>query len=149
MSSLCVFQDNAVKFVDKPIKILIIEDSPTQAAVLGELVRQIGYTPAVYTDVRGGVQQILAKEEPALVLLDLRLLDARGNPMADGFQVCREIKRSAQKPAVVVVSAEGDDEACEWAILQGADAFLQKPFAAKDLTEVIADVLRERGNESE
>lgn len=126
----------------KAIKILIVEDSPTQAAVLAELVRQIGYTPVVYTDVRIGIQQILAKEQPGLVLLDLRLLDSKGNQVADGFQICKEIKRSPQRPPVIVVTAEGDDEACEWAILQGADAFLQKPFAAKDLTEVIAEVLK-------
>ena len=80
-------------------------------------------------------------EKPDLVLLDLRLLDSDGRPAADGFQVCREIKRSELRPPVIVLTAEGDDDACEWAILQGADAFVQKPFAASDLTAVMASVL--------
>ena len=130
--------------MESSIRILIIEDSPTQAAVIAELVRQVGYQPVVYTEVHTGIQSILDREKPGLVLLDLRLLDPKGKPMADGFQLCREIKRSALKVPVVVVTAEGDDEACEWAMLQGADAFLQKPFKATDLTSVIAEVLGEK-----
>jgi two-component system, OmpR family, alkaline phosphatase synthesis response regulator PhoP len=128
--------------LDSTLRILIIEDSPTQAAVIAELVRQIGFTPVVYTEVRAGIHSILAREQPKVVLLDLKLLDAKGNPVADGFQICREIKRSPSKPPVIVISAQDDDEACEYALLQGADAFLQKPFVATDLTDAITTVLR-------
>ena len=123
-------------------RVLIIEDSPSQAAVIADVVRQAGHEPFIYTDISDGISQILASEQPELVLLDLRLLDAEGNQVADGFQLCREIKRSPRKPPVVVISAEGGDEACEWALLQGADAFLQKPFAVDDLKGVIDQVLR-------
>lgn len=126
----------------KEMKVLVIEDSPSQAAVIADIVRQAGHTSVVYTELTVGISQILAKEQPNLVLLDLNLLNEEGEPVADGFQLCREIKRSPLKPAVIVVSAQGDDEACEWALLQGADGYLQKPFAAKDLTQVISDVLR-------
>ena len=122
-------------------KILVIEDSPTQAAVIADIVRQAGHEPVVYSELTMGISQILAKEVPRIVLLDLKLLDREGNPAADGFQLCGEIKRSALKPTVIVISAEGDDEACEWAILQGADGYLQKPFVAKDLLAAIASAL--------
>ena len=46
---------------------------------------------------------------------------------------------------MIVISAEGDDDACEWAILQGADAYLQKPFAPEDLNEVLNEVLSQEG----
>ena len=123
------------------IKVLIVEDSPSQAAIIAALVKQAGYAAAVYNELPTGIAQSLAKEEPDLVLLDLKLLDASGKPMADGFQICREIKRSAPGTPVIVITAEGDDEACEWAIMQGADAFLQKPFVASDLTQAIEEVL--------
>lgn len=122
-------------------KILVIEDSPTQAAVIADIVRQAGHEPVVYSELTIGISQILAKEVPRIVLLDLKLLDREGNPAADGFQLCGEIKRSTLKPTVIVISAEGDDEACEWAILQGADGYLQKPFVAKDLLAAIASAL--------
>ncbi len=121
-------------------RILVIEDSPSQAAVIADIVRQLGFTPVVYTQLAMGITQIIQKETPRVVLLDLKLLDSDGNQVADGFQLCREIKRSPQKPAVVVISAQGDEDSCEWAILQGADGYLQKPFKAGDLERVIKEL---------
>ena len=122
-------------------KILIVEDSPSQAAIIATVVKQAGHLAAVYSQLPMGITQILTMEKPDLVLLDLRLLDAEGRPMADGFQICREIKRSVPTLPVIVVSAEGDEDACEWAVLQGADAYLQKPFAVEDLTSLVNQVL--------
>lgn len=123
-------------------RVLIVEDSPSQSAVIADIVRQAGHTPIVYNTLPTGISQILLKEQPNLVLLDLRLADSEGNQIADGFQLCREIKKSPLQPPVVVITAEGDDEACEWALLQGADAFLQKPFATEDLTNVMREILQ-------
>jgi len=122
-------------------KILIVEDSPSQSAIIASIVEQAGHQPVVYNQLPVGISQILDRESPDLVLLDLRLLDEDGKPAADGFQVCREIKSSPENPPVIVVTAETDDDAFEWALLQGADAFLQKPFAPEDLTQVIGEVL--------
>jgi DNA-binding response OmpR family regulator len=127
--------------IGRQTKILIIEDSPSQAAVIADIVGQSGFAPVVYHSVKGGVVRILEKETPAAVLLDLNLLDEDGNQVADGFQICREIKRSLQNVPVVVVSAEDESEATEWALHQGADAFIQKPFAVSDLLEVLNRVL--------
>ncbi len=123
-------------------KVLIVEDSPSQAAAIAALVDQLGFSSVVYTELPTGINQILVKERPDLVLLDLMLLDPSGKQMADGFQICREIKRHNSRTPVIVISAEGDDDACEWAILQGADAYLQKPFAPEDLSDVVAEVFR-------
>lgn len=131
--------------MSKPTKILIVEDSPSQAAIIASVVRQAGHEAAIYSQLPRGIGQILEQEQPDLVLLDLRLLDAEGQPMADGFQICREIKRRKRDLPVIVVSAEGDQDACEWAVLQGADAYLQKPFAVEDLSGLMDEVLERKG----
>ena len=123
-------------------KVLIVEDSVSQAAVIADVVRKAGHDPVVVNDVSRGIAQIMRPINPALVLLDLVLLGPDGKPQADGFQLCREIKRvSKGKVKVVVVSSKGDQESTEWAILQGADGFLQKPFVVEDLVAVMTDVL--------
>jgi len=123
-------------------KILIVEDSPSQAAVINEVVTQAGHEPLPPPDLHKGIAQILKSSMPDVVLLDLVLLGEDGKPMADGFQLCREIKRASKgKIKVVIVSSKGDEESAEWAILQGADAFLQKPFAVEDLVEVLRELL--------
>jgi DNA-binding response OmpR family regulator len=123
-------------------KVLIVEDSKSQAAIIAEIVRNAGHTPTIYPDLSAGVTQTLASTNPEIVLLDLVLLGPDGKPTADGFQICREIKRSSQnRIKVVVVSAKGDEDSAEWALLQGADAFLQKPFAVDDLVRVMSQML--------
>lgn len=122
-------------------RILIVEDSHSQSAIIADIVSQAGHEPIVYNTLPTGISQILLKEQPALVLLDLRLTDSEGTEVADGFQICREIKKSPLHPAVIVITAEGDQEACEWALLQGADAYLQKPFRLEDLTVIMDEIL--------
>ncbi len=127
-------------------KVLIIEDSPTQAALLSDLVEQASHEPIICTDFQRGIAQVIKSIEPQLVLLDLTLLGPDGKPVADGFQICREIKRvSGRKIGVIIVSAKGDDDSAEWAVLQGADAFLQKPFAVDDLIGTIKEVMQHLG----
>ncbi len=127
--------------MSKQTKVLIVEDSPTQAAIIAELVNDMGHEPIVYTSLPTGISQILTKEIPDLVLLDLRLVDEMGHQFADGFQICREIKRVSPNVPVIIVTAEGDDEACQWAFLQGANAYIQKPFVADEFARVISKVL--------
>ncbi len=122
-------------------RVLIIEDSRSQSAILADVVRQAGHTPVVYNSLPVGITQILFKEQPEVVLLDLKLANEDGVQIADGFQLCREIKKSSLNPSVVVITAEDDEEACQWALLQGADAFLQKPFKLDDLTTILSDIL--------
>jgi twitching motility two-component system response regulator PilH len=123
-------------------RVLIIEDSPTQAAIIADIVKSAGHEAVVCSDVSKGINQVIKPVNPDLVLLDLVLLGPDGKPMGDGFQICREIKRVSKNTVpVVVISSKGDEESAEWAILQGADAFLQKPFAVEDLLAVLAQVL--------
>lgn len=123
-------------------KVLIIEDSASQAMIIAEIVRDAGHEPHVCPDFTKGVVAMMAPVSPDLVLLDLMLVGPDGRQLCDGFQLCREIKRfSKNSVAVVVVSAKEDDTSAEWAIMQGADAFMQKPFAVEDLLGVIREAL--------
>ena len=123
-------------------KILIVEDSVSQAAIMSELVKAAGHDATIAKDFAKGVIQSVMPHNPDIVLLDLILLDESGKQVADGFQICRDIKKSSQgKIKVVIVSSKEDEESTEWALLQGADAFLTKPFAVPELIAVINSLL--------
>ena len=120
--------------------VLIIEDSPTQAAAIAEIVQKLGFDPKVFHALPSSVEQLLKEVTPKIVLLDLRLLDERGNSVGDGFQICRDIKRISSDTPVIIISSEDIEIAGEWARLQGADAFLQKPFVPQDLQQLLQDL---------
>ncbi len=127
-------------------RILIIEDSPTQADVIAGIVSALGCTPIVYNVISKGVDQILNEDNPDVVLVDLCLLDDDGNSVSDGFQICREVKKLRPSVPVIIVSSEDAAEAGEWARMQGADAFLQKPFVPDDLGKLLIGVCSPKKN---
>jgi DNA-binding response OmpR family regulator len=122
-------------------KVLIVEDSKSQAAIMAEIVRNAGHEPSIASDSAAIVMKAVQSTVPELVLLDLVLLGPDGQPAADGFQLCGEIKRKNPKTKVLIVSAKGDEDSTEWAMAQGADGFLQKPFTVDDLIGVIEQVI--------
>ncbi len=127
-------------------RVLIVEDSPAQAAIIAEIVKEAGHDALVCREFTKGAGAMLQPMTPDLVLLDLTLLDPDGKPVGDGFHICREIKRLTRNSvAVVVVSAKEDDTSSEWALMQGADAYLQKPFAVEDLVSVMREALAVMG----
>ena len=76
------------------------------------------------------------QQEPAdVVLIDIML------PGIDGFEVCRSIRRSSDVP-IVMVTARADTHDVVAGLEAGADDYLTKPFAPKELSARIRSLLR-------
>jgi DNA-binding response OmpR family regulator len=76
------------------------------------------------------------KEHPAdVVLIDIML------PGIDGFEVCRSIRRDSDVP-IVMVTARADTHDVVAGLEAGADDYLTKPFAPKELSARIRALLR-------
>lgn len=121
-------------------KILIIEDSPLQRAVIVNIVKELGFEPFPVEEFQVSLVPLLEKHEIDLVLLDLLLVDEQGNAIADGFQVCAELKNAKPEIKIIVITAENDTSAKEFAELQGADAFITKPFQVDKLAKCIKSI---------
>jgi twitching motility two-component system response regulator PilH len=75
------------------------------------------------------VERTIDAERPALVLLDVVM------PQRNGFQVCRDLKANAEYsriPVIVVSSKDGESDKF-WAMQQGADGYVVKPFTPEQL----------------
>lgn len=121
-------------------KVLIVEDSPLQRAVITNIVKELGYEPVPVETFAVSLVPLLKSHNIDLVLLDLVLVDENGRAVADGFQVCAELKLAKPDLKIIVITAENDDSAREFAILQGADAFISKPFQVEKLAKCIDDI---------
>ena len=117
-------------------RILIIDDSPTQLIGIQRIVEKLGHQTLTAEDGAAGVA--LAKAElPDLILMDVVM------PNLNGFQATRQLSRegSTRDIPVVLVTTKDQDTDRMWGMRQGARAYLTKPFAEADLTDVIGRLL--------
>ena len=119
------------------IKVLIAEDSASQAEVLRRQLVQEGYQVIVTRNGADALQRTFA-EEPDIVLLDIVM------PQMDGYEVCRKIKshHKLQFTPVVLVTILDDSDCKIKGIEAGADDFLNKPVDYAELTARVKSLLR-------
>jgi len=122
--------------VANPQRILIVDDSPTELALARSVLQQAGYQVRTATDGEQAIE-LADKETPDLVVLDVVM------PRKNGFQVCRHLKMGAATKGVKVLmlSSKGQEADRFWAMKQGADLYMTKPFDARTLLTNVESLL--------
>lgn len=117
-------------------RILVVDDVEDIRTFVKAALTPEGYEVVEAAD---GVEalELFRREEPALVILDLSI----GQP--DGFEVCREIRRTSTVPIIMLTShvQEMDEAMC---LAAGADDFITKPVSARILTLRTSTQMRHR-----
>jgi twitching motility two-component system response regulator PilH len=103
-------------------RVLIIEDSATDAAIVKELLEKEGLEVAVAVSGKEGVEKAVVSR-PDLIVLDLIL------PDVSGFEVCSMLKKESclNKAIVVVLSVKDNIDDITKAFHVGADDYIIKP----------------------
>src|SRR4051794_6433390 len=127
-----------------PARILIVEDSPTQARQLTLLLQDAGFAPEAAPDAESAFERLL-REPFDLVLSDLLL------PGDSGFDLCRRIKAEPRlrHVPVVVLTSQADPANVLRGLEAGADGFMTKDRAPADLVNGIRHALRDGAPEPE
>lgn len=119
---------------DPPSKgeILVVDDTPEALALLGEVLRQAGYTVRLAPNGDLALWTAVASP-PDIVLLDVRM------PGIDGFEVCRRLKSepATMNLPIIFVSAQDDTDNKKNGFHAGAVDYIAKPF---DCDEVLQRV---------
>jgi two-component system alkaline phosphatase synthesis response regulator PhoP len=116
-------------------RILVVEDEPGIALGLQEDLSLEGYDVEVAGD--GDIATRRAKE----VAFDLILLDVM-LPRKDGFQVCRELRRSGVHTPIILLTARAQEAEKVLGLQLGADDYVTKPFSPMELLARVQAVLR-------
>jgi twitching motility two-component system response regulator PilH len=108
--------------------ILVVDDSPTERKLMQQALEGKGFILIAASDGEEALEKI-AQQKPDVVLLDVIL------PRKNGFQICRQIKTSADTANVKVILITSKTQATDrfWGLKQGADDYLTKPVSAQDL----------------
>ncbi len=115
-------------------KILIIDDDVNICELLRLYLEKDGFDASVVTDGLEALDAFNAVN-PDLVLLDIML------PGLDGWQICRELRKTAQTP-LFLLSAKGETFDKVLGLELGADDYITKPFETKEVVARIKAVLR-------
>ena len=123
------------------MKLLIIEDELPMRTALCETLKAEGYKVRAAADGATGLERALS-EEHDLILLDVMM------PKLDGYALCRELRRKGRKTPVLMLTAKGMVDDRVDGLDAGADDYLVKPFAMRELLARVRALLRraERGD---
>ena len=117
-------------------KILLIEDSPTQAYVTSKVLERNGYEVILAENGEDGV--VVAREQsPDLVIMDVVM------PGKNGYEATRKIANDELTARIPVVMMTTKSEVTDklWALRQGALGYLVKPVAEDELVSTISNLL--------
>lgn len=115
-------------------KILVVDDDTNICELLRLYMEKDGYSVSIANDGETAVK-IFSEVQPDIVLLDIML------PKMDGWQVCREIRKTSDKP-IIMVTAKGETFDKVLGLELGADDYVVKPFDTKEIMARIKAVLR-------
>ena len=121
-------------------KILIVDDDENICELLRLYLEKNGFETVVANDGEQAVD-FASKYSPDLILLDIML------PKLDGWQVCREIRKTSDTP-IIMLTAKGETFDKILGLELGADDYVSKPFDTKEVIARIKAVLR-RSHESD
>ena len=115
-------------------KILIVDDDSNICELLRLYLEKDGFDTIIAVDGESAVK-LANTEKPDLMLLDIML------PKMDGWQVCREIRKTSELP-IIMLTAKGETFDKVLGLELGADDYVSKPFDTKEVVARVKAVLR-------
>jgi DNA-binding response OmpR family regulator len=118
-------------------RILVVEDDPDIAALVGRYLDKAGFISERAASGRDALTAI-ATRAPDLIVLDLML------PQVDGLEVCRVIRGNETTAGlpIIMLTARADESERIVGLELGADDYLAKPFSPNELVARVRALLR-------
>ncbi|GMR17729.1 MAG: twitching motility response regulator PilH [Gammaproteobacteria bacterium] len=108
--------------------VLVVDDSPTDAHVLTEMLEKNGFSVISASSGEEGVE-MAKSQKPDLILMDVVM------PGMSGFEATRAISKNADTSDIPIIICSSKDQETDkaWGLRQGARDYLVKPIDAKTL----------------
>ncbi len=115
-------------------KVLIVDDDQNICELLRLYLQKDGFDTEIANDGSEAIE-LQKKYNPDIILLDVMM------PKLDGWQVCREIRKTSDVP-IIMITAKGEVFDKILGLELGADDYISKPFDTKEVIARIKAVLR-------
>ena len=118
--------------------VLLVEDEFDTRELLGRALERAGYSALMAENATAALSAAREVNDIDLVVTDVVL----GTDSLGGLQLMTELRREGLRAPFVIITAYADVEKLKMALNEGAAHFLEKPFRAPKLLEVIERVLK-------
>ncbi|AFZ43327.1 response regulator receiver protein [Halothece sp. PCC 7418] len=118
--------------------VLIVEDGHADQKLMVSLLEQSGYEVVAKNSVEEAESWLLQeKHDPDLIVLDIVM------PGSSGLELCREIRANETLKNIPIVFCSSKNKEFDqfWALRQGGNAYLTKPFLPKEFLNTVAEQL--------
>jgi len=119
-------------------EILIVDDEPNIILSLEFLMKKEGYDVRTASNGEEALHAI-KESKPDLVLLDVMM------PCVDGYEVCESVRSDPEfnDVRIVMLTAKGREVEREEGLALGADDYVTKPFATRDLVDKVREFMND------
>jgi two-component system, OmpR family, response regulator MprA len=117
------------------MKVLVVDDEPAVLVALERALRLERYEVALARD-GGEALEVLAAGSPDAIVLDVAM------PGVDGLEVCRRLRATGDRTPVLMLTARDAIDDRVAGLDAGADDYLVKPFALRELQARLRALLR-------
>ena len=116
--------------------ILVVEDSPSELELMSHYLQDSGYKIVKAHGAKEAIEKIKT-EEPNVVITDLVM------PGMSGFELCRYLKKNpeTQRVPIVICSSKNQEIDRLWAMRQGAQAYVTKPYTREEILRAVKSVI--------
>lgn len=121
--------------------ILVVEDEPSIAEVVGLYLQRAGYQ-VIFAEDGLEAQDRIEAQSPDLIVLDLML------PIVDGFELTRWLRDQSDVP-IIMLTARRDEVDRIAGLEMGADDYIIKPFSPQEVVSRVRAVLRRTSPKSD
>ena len=122
-------------YAGRVARVLVVDDDPTVREVVARYLGEAGHRVDLAADGRVALRAA-SEGRPDAVVLDLML------PEPGGLAVCRALRESPAPPAIVMLTALGEEDDRIRGLELGADDYVTKPFSPRELVLRVGSVLR-------
>lgn len=124
------------------IKVLAVDDEDDVRRLIQIKLKKAGFEVVTAADGEEGVA-VAAAEHPDVVLMDVMM------PKMDGYTAAAKIKQENKPaPIVIMLTAKGQEDDVVQGLTSGADDYIVKPFAPRELIARVNVALIKAGKES-
>ena len=113
-------------------KILVVDDTPLYLDQIKQILSNAGYEVVMASSGAEALKKA-RQEQPDLIFMDIVM------PDMDGFAACRELTKACETKNIPIAFVSSKDQEVDrvWAELQGAKAYITKPYTAEQILDQV------------